>query len=173
MGGGHTPHMGSVPPPPVPPFSAGPGGTGSATPGGPEAGGATPGVPEAEAQLVQNWVHVRAVVRVTKPGDTLGCTGVVTHIAAGRMCRIDVIEPASMGVIEVREKHLRPVLPQELDRVLIVGSNADRDLCGKQGTLNNVDDNDAVVTVDEQGLQFFEIHELCKLMPERRAGETL
>ena len=32
------------------------------------------------------------------------------------------------------------------------------------GLLNNIDDTDAVVTVDDLGLQFFDMKDLCKYM---------
>ena len=40
-------------------------------------------------------------------------------------------------------------------------------LCSEtQLTLNNIDDTDAVVTVESLGLQFFDMRDLCKLIPK-------
>ena len=159
-GGGFS--AGSMPPPaaPLPPLppSGGFAEQDAAVPAAASGGAA--------AALINNWVHERVCVRVRKEGPNFGCMGMVTQVMAGRMCRIDVLEPPSKrGVIDVREAHLEPEMPAKGDRVIVVGNEADPDMWGKQGMLNNLDESDAVVTIDVVGMQFFALHELCKLMP--------
>ena len=153
-----------------------------ATPAGPDssyigdAGGATPGELHGEmpppaqqgvssGTLIDNWVRERACV-IVRNKTHLGCVGMVTEIMAGRMCRVDILEPENKrGVIDVREAHLAPQLPSRADQVLIVGKSGDEDLWGRVGNLLNVQDNDAVVTFEDMGMHFFSLEELCKLMP--------
>jgi hypothetical protein len=116
--------------------------------------------------LMENWVKERAVVRVKKQGEHYFRSGVVTSISSTRMCSIDVTEPTPVGIIEVSESSVEPVRPQKGDHVLIVGHDVDEEMLGKIGTLNNIDDTDAVVTVNELGLQFFDMGDLCKLIPK-------
>jgi transcription elongation factor SPT5 len=122
----------SLPPPPAAPQA--PAGSGFA---GQDAAVPASASGGAASALIDNWVHERVCVRVRKEGPNFGCVGMVTQVMAGRMCRIDVLEPPSKrGVIDVREAHLEPEVPAKGDRVIVVGNEADPDMWGKQGMLN-------------------------------------
>ena len=111
-------------------------------------------------------MQVRAVVRVKQQGEHYFRSGVVTSISSSsKMCSIDVTEPTPVGIIDVLQEWVEPVLPEKGDHVLIVGQDVDEEMLGKTGKLNNIDDTDAVVTVDKLGLQFFDMRDLCKVIP--------
>ena len=118
-----------------------------------------------ETTLMQNWIQSRAVVRVKQQGAYYLVTGVVSSVS-GSMVSIDITNPTPMGIIEIAASSIEPVLPEKGDDVLVVGSDVDEEMMGKIGKLNNIDDTDAVVTVDGLGLQFFDMRDLCKYMPE-------
>jgi hypothetical protein len=132
----------------------------------PEANSSATTNDESAAALMNNWVQERAVVRIKQQGEHYYRSGVVTSVSPARMCSIDVTEPTPVGIIEVPQDWVEPVLPEKGDDVLIVGTDVDEEMKGKVGKLNNIDDTDAVVTVESLGLQFFDMRDLCKLIPK-------
>ena len=116
--------------------------------------------------LMKGWCMTRAVVRVVQAGEYFHVVGVVTKLLSNDKCSVDITAPTPMGIVELSQSWCEPVLPEKGDHVIVVGGDVDEEMMGKKGKLNNIDDTDAVVTVDNLGLQFFDMRDLCKYMPE-------